>query len=94
MAERFTAEQPASVAQLSGLIGDWLGRLGECWVDGEISELNRRANQCYITLRDINDDASLVIACAPSILDRHEGPIGVGSRVIFRAKVELSLIHI
>ena len=88
MAERFTAEQPASVSQLSGLIGDWLGRLGECWVDGEISELNRRANQCYITLRDINDDASLVIACAPSILDRHEGPIGVGSRVIFRAKVE------
>lgn len=88
MSARFTAEQPASVAQLSGLIGDWIGRLGECWVDGEISEMNRRASQCYITIRDLSEDASLVIACSPSVLERHEGPIGVGSRVVFRAKVE------
>ena len=88
MSSRFTEEAPASVAELSGLIGAWLGRLGECWVDGEISELNRRANLCYITLRDMKEEASLVVAVAPSVLDKSPVAITVGSRVVFRAKVE------
>ena len=40
-----TSEQsPVPVRTVLRLVGEWIGRLGRVWVEGQIAELNRRGN--------------------------------------------------
>ena len=34
------------------LVGEWIGRLGRVWVEGQIAELTRRGAVVFLTLRD------------------------------------------
>jgi exodeoxyribonuclease VII large subunit len=42
MALASSAESPVPVRTVLRLVGEWLGRLGRIWVEGQIAELTRR----------------------------------------------------
>jgi exodeoxyribonuclease VII large subunit len=66
-------------------IGEWISRLGEVWVDGQIAQLNRRPGVAtqFMTLRDPDANISLSVTCPRGVL----GPdITEGSRVVVRGR--------
>ncbi|NDG69671.1 MAG: exodeoxyribonuclease VII large subunit, partial [Actinobacteria bacterium] len=49
-----SSEKPAPVRVISEAISEYINRLGQVWVEGEIAQLNDRAGSgmIYIRLRD------------------------------------------
>ena len=73
-------ERPAPVRTVSRLVGEWIGRLGGIWMDGQIAELRPRpgARNIYLVLRDPDVDMSLTVVADAALI----------------GGVSLSLIHI
>ena len=63
MAFESSPEQPAPVRTVSRMVGEWIGRLGAVWMDGQIAELRPRpgARNIYLVLRDPDVDMSLTL---------------------------------
>jgi exodeoxyribonuclease VII large subunit len=82
--ERSSEEKPWPVRVVSQKIAAWIARLGEVWVEGQITELTRRpgSQMAFVTLRDPSADLSLTVTCRSNVVDGHTE----GSRVIVRAK--------
>jgi exodeoxyribonuclease VII large subunit len=85
-----SADAPIPVRVVAQKIGEWIARLGEVWVDGQIAQLTRRPGMAtqFLTLRDPDANISLTVTCPRSILS--EG-IGEGSRVVLRARPDFYL---
>ena len=90
MAITTTPENPAPLHVISEQVGDWIKRLGAVWVEGQITQLNRRggSSQIYLNVRDMDQNVSVSVVTAPSVLDAIEPAITEGSRVIMHAKAE------
>ena len=41
-------EAPVPVRTVTRLVGEWIGRLGRVWVEGQIAELTRRGSTVFI----------------------------------------------
>jgi exodeoxyribonuclease VII large subunit len=69
-------------------IADWIGRLGEVWVEGQVTQLSRRGNAAtvFLTLRDPVADLSVPVTCHRDIADRPGLELTEGARVIVRAR--------
>jgi exodeoxyribonuclease VII large subunit len=85
-----SAEQPVPVRTVMRLVGDWIGRLGRVWVEGQIAELNRRGSTVFLTLRDPVAAVSVRVICPASVLDATEPAPGEGARVVIWAKPEFN----
>ena len=74
-----SAESPVPVRVVAIRISEWIGRLGEIWVDGQIAQLTRRPGQStqFLTLRDPDANISMSVTCARGILPES---VGEGSR--------------
>ncbi|MCW2568702.1 MAG: exodeoxyribonuclease large subunit [Mycobacterium sp.] len=85
-APRSTPEEPWPVRVVSMRIGEWISRLGDIWVEGQVAQLNRRpgAPTVFLTLRDPAADLSLSVTCHRSALDGIE--LAEGARVVVHAK--------
>jgi exodeoxyribonuclease VII large subunit len=85
-----TPEAPIPVRVVAQKIGEWIARLGEIWVDGQIAQLTRRPGAAtqFLTLRDPDANISLTVTCARGAL---ADSIGEGSRVIVRARPDFWL---
>ena len=85
-----TPESPVPVRVVALKIGEWIARLGEVWVEGQIAQLNRRAGMAtqFLTLRDPDANVSLTVTCARTILD---DAIVEGTRVVVRARPDFYL---
>ena len=87
-----TAENPWPVRLLSAKIGEYVDRMSQVWVEGQVVQLNRRpgAGMTFLTLRDTDADMSLNVAVFARVLDRITASGGVdlaaGARVVVRAK--------
>lgn len=87
-----TAENPWPVRLLSAKIGEYVDRMSQVWVEGQVVQLNRRpgAGMAFLTLRDTDADMSLNVAVFARVLDRITASGGVdlaaGARVVVRAK--------
>ncbi len=59
-------EAPVPVRVVAQKIGEWIARLGEIWVDGQIAQLTRRPGVAtqFLTLRDPDANISLTVTCA------------------------------
>ncbi|PJN22632.1 exodeoxyribonuclease VII large subunit [Kitasatospora sp. CB02891] len=90
MANASSPEAPLPVAKVSALIGGWVDRLGEVWVEGQIAQLSRRpgAGMVFLTLRDPDRDVSLTVTCFRSVFEQVADAVQEGSRVIVLAKPE------
>jgi exodeoxyribonuclease VII large subunit len=86
-----TSEQsPVPVRTVLRLVGDWIGRLGRVWVEGQIAELTRRGGTAFITLRDPVAAVSARVICTAAVLDATSPPPDVGARVVIWAKPEFN----
>lgn len=90
MALDSSAESPIPVRTVAQAIGDWVGRLGRIWVDGQLTEITRRpgTNKVFFVLRDPAADISLRVTAARQLVDNVAGQLIEGSRVVVWAKPE------
>ncbi|GAA5009054.1 exodeoxyribonuclease VII large subunit [Kitasatospora paranensis] len=90
MANSSSPEAPVPVGKVSALIGGWIDRLGEIWVEGQIAQLNRRpgAGMVFLTLRDAERDVSLTVTCFRSVFEQVADVVQEGSRVVLHARPE------
>jgi len=72
------------------LVGEWIGRLGRVWVEGQIAELARRGGTVFLVLRDPVAAVSVRVICTTAVLDATSPPPGEGSRVVIWAKPEFN----
>ncbi|GAA3965660.1 exodeoxyribonuclease VII large subunit [Gordonia caeni] len=79
-----TADNPWPVRTLSLKLADWIHRLGQVWVEGQLTQINRRpgTRTAFLTLRDPAADLSLSLTCDPDLLRRSEVPLTEGARVV------------
>jgi len=85
-----SAEAPVPVRTVMRLVGDWIGRLGRVWVEGQIAELTRRGGTAFLTLRDPIAAVSVRVICAASVLDATQPPPTEGTRIVIWAKPEFN----
>jgi exodeoxyribonuclease VII large subunit len=83
-------ESPVPVRVVAMKIGEWIARLGEIWVDGQIAQLTRRPGVAtqFLVLRDPDANISLTVTCPRGVLG---DTIGEGSRVVLRARPDFYL---
>lgn len=83
-------ERPVPVRVVAMKIGEWIARLGEVWVDGQIAQLTRRPGSPtqFLTLRDPDANISLTVTCPRQVLG---DTVGEGSRVVVRARPDFYL---
>jgi exodeoxyribonuclease VII large subunit len=90
MALETSAEAPVPVRTMLRLVGDWVGKLGRVWVEGQIAELNKRGSTVYLTLRDPIAAVSVRVICPRTVFDATDPPPGPGARVVVWAKPDFN----
>jgi exodeoxyribonuclease VII large subunit len=85
-----SAEAPLQVRTVALAIGNWINRLGQVWVEGQVTELTRRPGQAtaFLVLRDTAAEMSLRVSCKAQLLDSLEAPVTEGSRIVIQGKPE------
>jgi len=75
------------VRKVSHNIGQWIGRLGWLWIDGQIAQIGRRPGMStvFLTLRDSSADISLTVTAPREVVDP---ALTDGARVVVHAKPE------
>jgi exodeoxyribonuclease VII large subunit len=91
MAVDTSAESPIPVRTVLRLVGDWIGRLGRVWVEGQIAELNKRGNAVFLTLRDPVAAVSVRVVCPRQVFESAEPAAVNGARVVVWAKPDFSM---
>jgi exodeoxyribonuclease VII large subunit len=83
-----TPEKPAPVRTVAQLVGQWIGRLGPVWVEGQVAQLTRRpgAGLVFLTLRDSAAEVSLPVTVSRRVVDAADPPIAEGTRVVVHAQ--------
>lgn len=83
-----SAEKPVPVRVVSEAISDYINRLGQIWVEGEIAQLNDRAGSgmVYLRLRDPSVDMYLEVTCPRSVF-KAVAPLTENARVVINSKV-------
>lgn len=81
-------EEPWPVRRVSQSIGQWIGRLGWLWVDGQIAQISRRPGNStvFLTLRDPSADISLTATASRDVLDAGAPDLQDGARVVVHGK--------
>jgi exodeoxyribonuclease VII large subunit len=85
-----SAESPVPVRTVAIRIGEWISRLGEIWVDGQVAQLTRRPGVAtqFLTLRDPDANVSLLVTCGRGVLP---DAVAEGSRIVIRARPDFYL---
>lgn len=81
-----SAERPWPLRLLSEKLKAHIDRAPAAWVEGQVIELNRRANVSYLTLRDVDAEISLSVTLFGSVLDSMTVPLERGARVVAQLK--------
>ncbi|MDR0343650.1 MAG: exodeoxyribonuclease VII large subunit [Nocardiopsaceae bacterium] len=85
-----TPESPVPVRTVLRMVGDWIGRLGRIWVEGQIAELTRRGGTAFLTLRDPVAAVSVRVVCPRAVLDASGPAPAEGARVVVWARPDFS----
>lgn len=81
-----SAEAPVPVNKASQMVGEYIRRLGEIWVEGQIAQLRKRRSMAWITLRDVNDEVSIPVFTSLSRLRSGPQEVAEGDRVVVLVK--------
>jgi exodeoxyribonuclease VII large subunit len=78
-------EAPLPLRRVSLAIAEWIGRLGEIWVEGQVAQFTQRpgVQTCFLTLRDVDANLSIQVTCHRSVIT---GPLAEGARIVLRAR--------
>jgi exodeoxyribonuclease VII large subunit len=85
-----SAESPLPVRTVAKAIGDWIGRLGRVWVEGQVTEVTRRPGQsmAFLVLRDTAVEMSLRVSCRAVLIDDITPPLTQGARILVWGRPE------
>jgi exodeoxyribonuclease VII large subunit len=88
MALETSPSAPAPVRQIALAISQWVGRLGAVWVEGQMTQINRRpgVGTVFMTMRDSAADISVPVTCARTLFDSLNPPLVEGASVVIHAK--------
>jgi exodeoxyribonuclease VII large subunit len=86
-----SAESPIPVRTALRLIGEWIGRLGRVWVEGQIAELSKRGSTVYLTLRDPVAAVSVRVICPRQVFEAADPAPMDGARVVVWAKPDFGM---
>jgi exodeoxyribonuclease VII large subunit len=86
-----TPESPVPVRTVLRMVGEWVGRLGRVWVEGQIAELNRRGGAVFLTLRDPVAAVSARVVCTRTVFDANDPPPAEGARVVIWARPDFNV---
>jgi len=83
-------DKPVPVRVVAIKLSEWIGRLGEIWIDGQVAQLTRRPGSPtqFLTLRDPDANMSLSVTCPRGVLPE---TLAEGSRVVMRARPDFWL---
>jgi exodeoxyribonuclease VII large subunit len=83
-----SSDKPVPVRVVSEAISDYINRLGQIWVEGEIAQLNDRAGSgmVYMRLRDPSVDMYLEVTCPRGVF-KATTPLSENARVVIHSKV-------
>ncbi|UOQ56227.1 exodeoxyribonuclease VII large subunit [Leucobacter allii] len=81
-----TREAPWPVGLMSEKIAAWVDRLGQVWVEGEITQWQLRGGHVYGKLRDLSQDATVSFTVWRSVAQRLTSEFAQGDRVIALVK--------
>ncbi|MGX7678160.1 exodeoxyribonuclease VII large subunit [Jatrophihabitans sp. DSM 45814] len=78
-------ERPLPLRRVSQALADWIGRLGEVWVEGQVAQFIQRpgVQTCFLTLRDVDANLSMQVTCSRTVISE---PLAEGARVVIRAR--------
>lgn len=94
MPDPSTPEQPWPVRTVSRLIAGWVGRLGQVWVEGQVTQVSRRGGgMVFLTLRDPVADLSLSVTCPRLVYEAVVPPLSEGDRVVVHAKPDFYAVR-
>ncbi len=90
MAADNSPEQPWPVIRVNKVMGDYIARLGDIWVEGQLSQVNIRpgASQVFMSLRDVSADATLSLVASTKVFQALQPPPEPGARVVVLGKFE------
>ena len=73
------------------LVGEWIGKLGRVWVEGQIAELSKRGNTVFLTLRDPVAAVSVRVICPRQVFEATDPAPADGARVVLWARPDFSM---
>nr|WP_083283247.1 exodeoxyribonuclease VII large subunit [Humibacillus sp. DSM 29435] len=79
-------EQPWPVRVLSLKIADYIDRMSQLWVEGQVVQFSPRGGTAYLTLRDPDVDMSLSVSVSMNAVNAMPTPLAQGARVVVQAK--------
>lgn len=81
-------EKPWPVRTVARKVADWINRLGDVWVEGQVTQISNRpgTGTAFLTLRDPAADVSMTVTCPTGMLREHQPPLSDGTRVIVHAR--------
>lgn len=86
-----SAEAPLPVRTVAAAIAGWVARLGRVWVDGQVTQVDRRGGTAFLTLRDVAADISLRVTCPRGLVEELTPPLADGARVVICGRPQLHL---
>ena len=84
-------DAPVPVRTVLRLVGEWIGKLGRVWVEGQIAELSKRGNTVYLTLRDPVAAVSVRVICPRQVFEATDPAPADGARVVLWARPDFSM---
>lgn len=83
-------DAPVPVRTVSRMLGDWIGKLGAIWVEGEVAEYKERprARMQFLVLRDVEANVSLTVVADAELVGRMDPPLEAGQRLVVWARPE------
>lgn len=81
-----TRDAPWPVGLMSEKIAAWIDRLGQVWVEGEITQWQVRGGHVYGKLRDLSQDATVSFTVWRSVAQRLSSEFAQGDRVVALVK--------
>ncbi|QBE48336.1 exodeoxyribonuclease VII large subunit [Leucobacter triazinivorans] len=81
-----TREAPWPVALMSDKIAAWIDRLGQVWIEGEVTQWQLRGGHVYGKLKDLSRDATVSFTVWRSVAQRLTSDFAAGDRVIALVK--------
>ena len=82
-------EQAWPVREIAVKLRDYIARLHRVWIEGQVVEVSRRSgSQIYVTVRDVDVDASVAVV-VPAAVDRAMSPpLAAGQRILMHVQCE------
>lgn len=81
-----TAEHPWPVRVLSLKISEYVDRMSQLWVEGQVVQFSPRGATAYLTLRDPDVDMSLSVSVPMNAVNAMPMQLTQGARVVLQAK--------